>query len=85
MRVNVMAPGVIDTPPHDVIATMLGKTKEDHLAHVAATQVPMRRVGAASEAGAAVAFLASEAASYITGVVLAVDGGVILGDWANKQ
>jgi 3-oxoacyl-[acyl-carrier protein] reductase len=40
-----------------------------------ALQVPMRRLASPEEIGAAVAFLASERASYITGVTLQVDGG----------
>jgi 3-oxoacyl-[acyl-carrier protein] reductase len=40
-------------------------------------QIPMGRIGTPSELAAAVAFLASEPASYITGAVLQVDGGFI--------
>ncbi|MGH9967504.1 MAG: SDR family oxidoreductase [Pyrinomonadaceae bacterium] len=52
----------------------LGKSKEDVIASWA-TQVPMRRMGRPEEIAAAVPFLASERASYITGVTLQVDGG----------
>ena len=44
----------------------------------AAERIPMKRMGTPKEAAAAVAFLASEAASYITGQVLCVDGGMAM-------
>jgi len=42
------------------------------------TQIPLARIGEAEEVAHAVAFLASEKASYITGQVLAVDGGMAM-------
>ncbi|MFA6682536.1 MAG: SDR family oxidoreductase, partial [Sphaerochaeta sp.] len=42
------------------------------------TQIPLARIGKAQEVAQAVAFLASEKASYITGQVLAVDGGMAM-------
>ena len=69
IRVNSVHPGGIDTPmvrafvPDDETMKMVGK------------QVPMRRQGQPQEVAEAVAFLASDAASYITGAELAVDGG----------
>jgi 3-oxoacyl-[acyl-carrier protein] reductase len=52
----------------------VGKSKEEMIALWAA-QVPMGRLARPEEIGAAIAFLASERASYITGVTLQVDGG----------
>jgi 3-oxoacyl-[acyl-carrier protein] reductase len=43
------------------------------------SRVPLGRVGEADEIAAAVEFLASEDASYVTGIVLAVDGGLSMG------
>ena len=68
---NVVAPGPIDT---DMLATM----PEDRRAALAA-QVPVGRVGHPDEVAAAVSFLASDAAAYITGAVLPVDGGIGMG------
>jgi 3-oxoacyl-[acyl-carrier protein] reductase len=56
----------------------LGKSKEEIIALWAA-EAPIRRLGRPEEIGAAIAFLASERASFITGVTLQVDGGWIKG------
>lgn len=68
IRVNAIAPGPIETE-----RTMAGNF--DDLAAVAG-RVPLNRLGGTVEVGAAVAFLASDDAAYITGQVLNVDGGV---------
>jgi len=68
---NVVAPGPIDTD-------MLGALPDDARAAMA-QQVPVGRIGQADEVAAAVAFLASEPAAYITGAVLPVDGGLGMG------
>ncbi len=69
INVNAIAPGGIET---DMTKDMLAdeKTKEAML-----MQIPKRRMGKPEDIGAAVAFLASNEADYITGVVLYVDGG----------
>lgn len=78
VTVNNVAPGYTLTEHQDEVAEVrgraLGKSKEEMIAGWA-SQVPMRRLASAEEIGAAVAFLASERASYITGVTLQVDGG----------
>jgi 3-oxoacyl-[acyl-carrier protein] reductase len=78
VTVNNVAPGYTLTERQDELAQAqgraLGKAKEEMIA-MWASQVPMRRLASAGEIGAAVAFLASERASYITGVTLQVDGG----------
>lgn len=78
VTVNNVAPGYTLTERQNELAEMrsksLGKSK-DEIIETWATQIPMRRVASAEEIAAAVAFLASERASYITGVTLQVDGG----------
>lgn len=80
VTVNNVAPGYTLTERQEELAQArsqaLGKSKEEIIASWA-TQGPMRRMGRPDEIGAAVAFLASERASYITGVTLQVDGGWI--------
>ncbi len=71
ITVNVVAPGLIETD----MTTALG---EDRLA-LLADQVPAGRLGTPEEVAAAVVFLASPTASYITGAILAIDGGLGMG------
>jgi 3-oxoacyl-[acyl-carrier protein] reductase len=80
VTVNNVAPGYTLTERQEELAQArsqaLGKSKEEIIASWA-TQSPMRRIGRPEEIAAAVAFLASERASYISGVTLQVDGGWI--------
>ena len=57
---------------------MLEALPEDRQADLAA-MVPLARLGAPEEVGATVAFLCSEAAGYITGAAIPVDGGLSMG------
>jgi NAD(P)-dependent dehydrogenase (short-subunit alcohol dehydrogenase family) len=68
VRANVVAPGLIDTP--------LGRLATDGRPGRAQTPVPLGRQGTAWEVAAPVVFLLSDAASYITSQLLAVDGGL---------
>ena len=68
ITVNAVAPGFIDTD-------MTGALPEAARA-AALAAIPMARLGTAEEVARAVAFLASDGAAYITGQVLAVDGGM---------
>lgn len=75
IRVNAMSPGPIDTP---ALATTTGLTPEqaEQAAAQFASQIPMGRRGEPDEIAAAVLFLASGESSFVTGVDLAVDGGL---------
>ena len=72
IRVNAIAPGVVNT---DMTTTTRENksTLESYLTHI-----PLRRVASPKELVGPVTFLASNAASYITGVVLPVDGGYLV-------
>jgi 3-oxoacyl-[acyl-carrier protein] reductase len=70
ITVNAVAPGFIET---DMTEVLPDKVKETTIA-----SIPLKRYGKAGEVAGAVLFLASEAADYITGQVLRVDGGMLM-------
>jgi NAD(P)-dependent dehydrogenase (short-subunit alcohol dehydrogenase family) len=74
IRVNAVSPGPIETPA-GFERSGLSKDQMEEFAKNIVAQVPMKRMGQPSEIAAAVAFLASADASYITGSEIAVDGG----------
>ena len=71
ITVNAVAPGFIDT---DMTRVLPDEQKEALL-----NQIPLNRLGKADEIAAAIAFLASPAAGYITGFTLDVNGGMYMG------
>jgi NAD(P)-dependent dehydrogenase (short-subunit alcohol dehydrogenase family) len=73
VRVNAVSPGPIDT---DIVAKMLlSPETEQYVKDQLRSAVPMGRFGAPEEVAEAVLFLASDAASFITGSEIVVDGG----------
>ena len=74
IRVNTLSPGPIDTPIMDGQAD----TKEgaDAIRATFASMIPLARMGQPEEVAAAAYFLASEESSFVTGIELAVDGGM---------
>jgi 3-oxoacyl-[acyl-carrier protein] reductase len=70
ITVNAVAPGLIDT---DMTRSLAAGRQEDW-----AARIPLGRLGRPEDVAAAVAFLASDEAAYITGHVLAVNGGMYM-------
>ena len=70
IRVNCVAPGVIET---DMVRALGEETIRD-----LREQTPLGRIGTPEDIAAAVSYLASERASFVTGQVLAVDGAFVL-------
>jgi 3-oxoacyl-[acyl-carrier protein] reductase len=68
--VNAVAPGFIET---DMTAAMTEEARA-----TLSGQIPLERLGAPADVAAAVAYLASDLASYVTGQVLVVDGGMVM-------
>ena len=71
VRVNAVSPGVIDTPFHEVFST------PEMIATMVKT-IPLGRVGTSMECAYVIAFLASDAASYVIGETVEVNGGQLM-------
>ena len=71
IRVNAVAPGLIDTPMTAPMAAF-PELLADELHHI-----PMGRMGTPTDIAAATLFLSSSGAAYVTGTVLPVDGGYL--------
>jgi NAD(P)-dependent dehydrogenase (short-subunit alcohol dehydrogenase family) len=67
IRVNVVAPGTIDTP--------IGQGVPEFRRHLLKHRIPIGRAGHVDDIASACLYLASDAARYVTGAILAVDGG----------
>lgn len=75
IRVNVVSPGPIDTPGVDGLVQNAEQAKQ--LKETLASQVPLGRMGTPDEIAKAVVFLASDDSSFVAGVELFVDGGMV--------
>lgn len=73
IRVNVVSPGPVKTPG---LGGLVAEEQRQGLFDALAAQVPLGRIGEPAEVGKAVAFLASDAASFINAIELFVDGGM---------
>jgi len=71
IRVNAVSPGVIDTPFHEVFST------PEMIANFV-KGIPLGRVGTSEEVANVIAFLASDAAAYVTGETVEVNGGQLM-------
>jgi NAD(P)-dependent dehydrogenase (short-subunit alcohol dehydrogenase family) len=80
IRVNAVAPGLIETP-----LTAERIRTEAWRRHVMIDGAPLRRVGTPHDVARAVRFLASDEAGFITGQVLAVDGGWAIGRYPREE
>jgi len=72
IRVNAVCPGDTET---DMLLSGRGDEEREDVLHRLGQSIPLGRVGKPADIAAAVAFLASDAASYVTGILLPVDGG----------
>jgi meso-butanediol dehydrogenase / (S,S)-butanediol dehydrogenase / diacetyl reductase len=73
IRVNAVCPGAVDTP------AMAGLAKVPGILNAVKEASPMKRMGSSDEVAEVVAFLASDAASYVNGAIIPVDGGISAG------
>jgi NAD(P)-dependent dehydrogenase (short-subunit alcohol dehydrogenase family) len=75
IRINAVCPGMIQTPMSD---KMIAEGQGDELDSMLKTFVPMKRLGRPEEIADAVLWLCSDAASYVTGQSISVDGGYVM-------
>lgn len=71
VRVNAVSPGVIDTPFHEQFSS-------PEMMKTYAGMIPLGRVGSPAEVGSVICFLASEAASYLVGETIEINGGMFM-------
>lgn len=71
VRINAVSPGVIDTPFHETFSTPEAMKNF-------ANMIPMGRVGKSEEVAQVIAFLASDAASYLCGETIEINGGMLM-------
>ena len=83
-RICLLAAAATDTEATQRVAAKMGATNEDLLARAGKLHA-LGRGAVPNEVAAPIVFLSSNAASFITGVNMPVDGGVQLGFWFNRE
>jgi NAD(P)-dependent dehydrogenase (short-subunit alcohol dehydrogenase family) len=78
IRVNCIAPGAIETKLYGAIYELLPEAQAEAQREAMRERIPMKRVGDPEEIAMGVLYLASNAASYVTGQSFAIDGGSLL-------
>ena len=81
VRANCVAPGETLTPEEAAAMSPADRAAEREYVR----RIPLRRLGRPAEQAAAVLFLASDEASFVTGETLVVDGGELAGDWFDRS
>ena len=76
VRVNAIAPGMVETPQLLRNVSAMPPEAQEHMKQNASALIPLGRIGNVADIGRAAAFLASDAAAWVTGAVLSVDGGI---------
>ena len=76
VRVNAIAPGMVETPQLLRNVSAMPPEAQEQMKQNASALIPLGRIGNVDDIGRAAAFLASDAAAWVTGAVLSVDGGV---------
>ncbi|HEX7840811.1 MAG TPA: SDR family oxidoreductase [Kofleriaceae bacterium] len=79
IRVNVVCPGAHLTPMLQGVFDRMSPDAPDRAAALYRARIPVGRLGDPMECARAIAWLLSDAASYVTGAVMTVDGGLSLG------
>ena len=76
VRVNAIAPGMVETPQLLRNVSAMPPEAQEQMKQNASALIPLGRIGNVADIGRAAAFLASDAAAWVTGAVLSVDGGI---------
>lgn len=85
IRCNSIHPGAILTPMWDPFFSSQDPAEKERLIKGIAAGVPLRRMGDAKDVAYAVLYLASDESSYVTGIELDIDGGILAGSTGTPE